>query len=60
MQRYEETDAKNELSQKEMTLDGDPNGGVDKISASSFAHKKDEDNDHLKSIFEHYLISGKG
>jgi hypothetical protein len=43
-----------------MTLDGDPNGGVDKISASSFAHKKDEDNDHLKSIFEHYLISGKG
>ena len=60
MERYEETDAKAELAQKAMTLDGDARGGIDKISASSFAHSKDEDNEHLKSIFERYLTGGKG
>lgn len=43
-----------------MCIDGDPRGGVDKISASSFAHDKDEDNAHLKEIFERFLTGGKG
>lgn len=58
MQKYDESDAKAELAQKAITLDSD-GGGIDKISASSLAHNKDEDNEHLKSIFERYLTSGK-
>lgn len=48
IKRYEDEDVAKELSQKHMALGNDPNGGIDKISASSYAHNTDEDNKELK------------
>lgn len=38
IKRYDEEDAAKELAQKHMALGNDPKGGIDKISASSYAH----------------------
>jgi len=48
IKRYEDEDVAKELSQKHMALGNDPSGGIDKISASSYAHNTDEDNKELK------------
>ena len=41
--RYEDEDARKELAQKAMTLDGDPRGGIDNIYAASIRHSSPDD-----------------
>jgi len=48
IKRYEDDDVAKELSEKKMALGDDPKGGIDKISASSYAHNTDDDNKELK------------
>lgn len=60
IKRYEDEDVAKELSQKHMALGSDPSGGIDKISASSYAHNTDEDNKELKQLFEGYSSADKG
>jgi len=60
IKRYEDEDVAKELSQKHMALGNDPSGGIDKISASSYAHNTDEDNKELKQLFEGYSSADKG
>lgn len=48
IKRYEDDDVLKELSEKKMALGEDPKGGIDKISASSYAHNTDEDNKDLR------------
>lgn len=60
IKRYEEDDVAKELSEKHMALGEDPNGGIDKISASSYAHNTDEDNKDLKQLFEGYSSADRG
>jgi hypothetical protein len=48
IKRYEDDDVAKELSEKKMALGEDPKGGIDKISASSYAHNTDEDNKDLR------------
>jgi hypothetical protein len=43
-----------------MALGDDPKGGIDKISASSYAHNTDDDNKELKQLFENYSSADKG
>jgi len=38
IKRYEDDDVSKELSEKKLALGDDPTGGIDKISASSYAH----------------------
>jgi len=38
IKRYEDDDVAKELAEKKMVLADDPKGGIDKISASSYAH----------------------
>jgi hypothetical protein len=60
MQRYAEQDAKKELAQKAMTLDGDPRGGIDNIYAASIKHSSPDDEHYLKEMFETYTTGAKG
>lgn len=60
MKTYEDEDASKELAQKTMALGDDPKGGIDKISAGSYAHNKDDDNKDLKTLFESYSSAAKG
>lgn len=60
IKRYEEDDVAKELSEKHMALGDDPTGGIDKISASSYAHNSDEDNKDLKQLFENYSSADRG
>jgi len=48
IKRYEDDDVAKELSEKKMALGEDPKGGIDKLSASSYAHNTDEDNKELR------------
>lgn len=48
IKRYEDDDVSKELSEKKLALGDDPTGGIDKISASSYAHQTDDDNKELK------------
>jgi len=60
IKRYEAEDVTKELAEKHMALGDDPRGGIDKISASSYAHNTDEDNKELKQLFENYSSADKG
>jgi hypothetical protein len=52
MKKYESEDADKELAAKHMALGSDPMGGIDYISAHSYAHNKDEDNKYLRTTFD--------
>jgi len=58
--RYEEQDAKKELAQKAMTLDGDPRGGIDNIYAASIKHSTPDDDQFMKDVFETFFTGAKG
>ena len=53
--RYEDQDAKKELAQKAMTLNGDPRGGIDNIYAASIRHSSPEDDHFMSDVFETWL-----
>jgi len=58
--RYEDQDAKKELAQKAMTLNGDPRGGIDNIYAASIRHSSLEDDHFMSDVFETFYTGAKG
>lgn len=57
MKRYESEDAEKELKSARMQINGDPNGGIDKISASEIQHRSTDDNEELKTLFRKYTTT---
>ena len=61
IKRYEDEDAAKELQTKNLCLGDDPRGGVDLISAASYAHNDDDGNKLINKIFDsRYSSLAKG